>query len=101
MAYHFLAFISLRDASQTLICINQKLLSALSVSHPKLDTICAEAQDLSFAAKLTGAGGGGFAYVLLPSHKEEKNIQTLIRILKEKGFDIIETTLGCDGVRIE
>jgi len=77
------------------------LLSALTVSHPKLDAICAEAQGFSFAAKLTGAGGGGFAYILLPPHKEEKNMEMLIRVLREKGFSVIETVLGGEGVRIE
>ncbi|EZA60359.1 Mevalonate kinase [Ooceraea biroi] len=87
---------------KTLIFINQKLLSALTVSHPKLDTICADAQNLFLAGKLTGAGGGGFAYILLPPHKkEEKNQEALTRILKEKGFDVIETVLGGEGVKID
>jgi mevalonate kinase len=40
----------------------------LQVSHPKIDEIVRVSSSLGLHAKLTGAGGGGFAYVLLPPH---------------------------------
>ena len=46
----------------------QKLLEALQVSHPKIDEIIRVSSSLGLHAKLTGAGGGGFAYILLPPH---------------------------------
>lgn len=45
--------------------MNQGLLATCQISHPSLDRICAEAQNYGLAAKLTGAGGGGHAYILL------------------------------------
>ncbi len=43
--------------------MNQGLLISLDVTHPRLEMICAMAFTHSYAAKLTGAGGGGYAYV--------------------------------------
>lgn len=45
--------------------MNHNLLCALGVSHPSIDAICAAAQKWGQAAKLTGAGGGGCAIVVL------------------------------------
>lgn len=46
--------------------INQGLLDALGVGHSSLTNICDIAKRFKCGAKLTGAGGGGCAIVLLP-----------------------------------
>ena len=46
--------------------MNQHLLNALGVGHAALDRVCATALERGLAAKLTGAGGGGCALVLIP-----------------------------------
>ena len=45
--------------------MNQHQLRVMGVGHPALDTICNFCAEHGFAAKLTGAGGGGCAFVLL------------------------------------
>ncbi|XP_018310036.1 mevalonate kinase [Mycetomoellerius zeteki] len=84
-----------------LIHTNQGLLIALDVSHPTLETICAMAWTHSYAGKLTGAGGGGYAYILLPSNTESESINLFSQQLEEKGFDVTMTSLGGSGVKIE
>ncbi|XP_034946559.1 mevalonate kinase isoform X2 [Chelonus insularis] len=84
----------------TLININQSLLSACQVSHPALDDICAEARKHGLAAKLTGAGGGGYAYVLLLPDTSDDVVDHLVHVLTERGFGVTLTYLGGAGVHI-
>lgn len=46
--------------------INQHLLCVLGVSQTDLDNICRVCSRQGLAAKLTGAGGGGCAFALIP-----------------------------------
>ncbi|KZC12739.1 PREDICTED: mevalonate kinase [Dufourea novaeangliae] len=84
----------------TLINMNQGLLATCQVSHPSLDRICAEAQNYALAAKLTGAGGGGYAYILLLPDTQPETIASISRKLIADGFTVILTTLGGAGVQI-
>ncbi|KAL0134880.1 hypothetical protein PUN28_001573 [Cardiocondyla obscurior] len=87
---------------KTLIDTNQKLLHTLGVSHTQLDTICQLANKHSYSSKLTGAGGGGYVFVLLPPNEDEQSIISLINDLIEHGFDkFVRTSLGGNGVRLE
>ncbi|XP_054014065.1 mevalonate kinase-like isoform X1 [Hylaeus anthracinus] len=84
----------------TLINMNQGLLATCQVSHPSLDRICAEAQNYALAAKLTGAGGGGYAYILLLPDTQPETISSISRKLIADGFTVTLTTLGGVGVQI-
>ncbi|XP_003700243.2 mevalonate kinase [Megachile rotundata] len=84
----------------TLINMNQGLLATCQVSHPSLDRICAEAQNYALAAKLTGAGGGGHAYILLLPDTQPETISSISRKLIADGFTVTLTTLGVPGVQI-
>ncbi|XP_078040154.1 uncharacterized protein LOC144471712 isoform X1 [Augochlora pura] len=84
----------------TLINMNQGLLATCQVSHPSLDRICAEAQNYALAAKLTGAGGGGYAYILLLPDTQPETITSISRKLIADGFPVTLTTLGGAGVQI-
>ncbi|XP_011869264.1 PREDICTED: mevalonate kinase-like [Vollenhovia emeryi] len=84
--------------------MNQRLLNVLDVSHSQLEVVCSMARARTYAGKLTGAGGGGFAYILLPfniSNEHTKSIQDLTEELKEKGFYVTMATLSCRGVEID
>ncbi|XP_026670975.1 mevalonate kinase [Ceratina calcarata] len=84
----------------TLINMNQGLLATCQVSHPSLDRICAEAQNYALAAKLTGAGGGGHAFILLLPDTQPETITSISRKLIADGFTVKLTTLGGPGVQI-
>jgi mevalonate kinase len=85
-----------------LIRENHKLLQKLGVSHPSLDKIIDLAQQFGFAGKLTGAGGGGCAYIYIPDRNAqeiEDSLSGLKNSLTEAGFLFWDTKLGSQGVR--
>ncbi|KAJ8711255.1 hypothetical protein PYW07_008497 [Mythimna separata] len=81
--------------------MNHCLLSALGVSHPALELIRAAARAKGLACKLTGAGGGGYAMVLIPPSTPRTIVDSLCGQLLENGFRVKETRLGGPGVSIE
>lgn len=99
-----------------LVSINHGLLVSLGVSHPKLERIRQLVDESGVGwAKLTGAGGGGCAFVLLKpdalytgeetpvSEKKPSRVDALRRLdegLDAEGFIKYETTLGGDGVGV-
>lgn len=87
---------------ERLFRINNDLMKAVGVSHPKLEEIFAIASRNGFASKLTGAGGGGYAIILLKDNY--KNMESFVKLceeLKASNFYIQETTVGGEGVNIQ
>ena len=84
-----------------LMTINHGLLVALGVSHPRLDRIreLVDHEGIGWT-KLTGAGGGGCAIVLLRPDITEERMERLEKTLADEGYGQFETTLGCDGVGV-
>ena len=87
-----------RTISQ-LVDYNQKLLETLGVSHPALEDVVQLAKTSGFSAKLTGAGGGGFAMIVI-SNAEETILKEIKEKLAKNGYDSYETNIGVDGVRV-
>lgn len=101
-----------------LMSVNHGLLTALGVSHPKLERLRYLVDQAGVGwTKLTGAGGGGCAITLLKPTKAQgaqlngeaahepplvktSPMETLLDQLKEEGFERYETTLGGDGVGV-
>ena len=77
---------------------NHRLLNDLQVSHPKLEEIVRIAGDHGFKAKLTGAGGGGFAFAVI---KPGKDISDLIKELQTGGYDCFQSEIGVPGVSVQ
>jgi hypothetical protein len=86
---------------EKLIEMNQHLLNTLGVGHPALDTVCAITKCSGLAAKLTGAGGGGCAFVLIRPDVPESLVASVSTELMSKGFDVFETTVGMQGVAVD
>ncbi|KAL8812715.1 MAG: hypothetical protein Q9200_000825 [Gallowayella weberi] len=84
-----------------LMSINHGLLTALGVSHPKLDRIreLIDSRELGWT-KLTGAGGGGCAITLLNSSASPSALLSLEEKLASEGFEKYEMTLGGAGVGV-
>ncbi|KAK2185913.1 hypothetical protein NP493_217g03026 [Ridgeia piscesae] len=86
------------DTLKDLIDINQNHLRTLGVSHPALERVCHVTQSHGLYSKLTGAGGGGCAFTLVPPGTCEDVIGNIRQELKELGYDCWETTMGGPGV---
>jgi mevalonate kinase len=92
----------------TMVRTNQHLLSAVGVSHASLDRICAVVAETAgdeAAAKLTGAGGGGCAFVVLrPSkpgnlHALRSKVQRALQAAQHPWkFTCLQSSVGGDGV---
>jgi mevalonate kinase len=83
---------------QQLINKNQKYLRLIGVSHPSLERVIQLASERNLFAKLTGAGGGGCAFVLL-DEDENKTVQ-FRNMLSNEGFKCYMSNVGHEGVLI-
>ncbi|XP_037089321.1 mevalonate kinase-like [Pollicipes pollicipes] len=88
-------------ALERLVQMNQGLLSTLGVSHPALDAICLVAARHGLTAKLTGAGGGGFAIVMLPLDTPDKKKVQIQEDLEKLGYGVRSVEVGGRGVVVQ
>lgn len=75
------------------------MLKTIGVGHKALDEVCAVATEHGGHAKLTGAGGGGCAFVVLPQAMEKAALAKLSADYEARGFEVWETTVGGPGVQ--
>lgn len=86
---------------ERLFQINNDLLKAIGVSHPKLEQIFSIAFKRGFFSKLTGAGAGGYVIVLLPENYEKNEVYgKLCKELESAGYGVCVTTAGGNGLRV-
>lgn len=82
--------------------VNNNLLRSIGVSHPVLEKIFTIAETNNFSCKLTGAGGGGYAIILLPiNYLNNPDYSKMCQLLEKSGFEYINTTVGGSGLTIE
>eukprot|EP00047_Mylnosiga_fluctuans_P007169 m.251539 g.251539 ORF g.251539 m.251539 type:complete len:384 (-) comp17296_c0_seq1:168-1319(-) len=84
-----------------LIDVNQALLTALGVGHPALDAVGRMAAAHGLHAKLTGAGGGGCAWLLIPDGTDAAVVAAAMASIEGAGMAVWETTMGGPGVQME
>ncbi|CAB4062167.1 E2.7.1.36 [Lepeophtheirus salmonis] len=91
------------EALEELIAKNHSLLRTLGVSHPRLEDIVRIANSMKFrGVKLTGAGGGGFAYIFIPPTTSSYMVDKLISLIEKRGFERPRlTSIGVSGVQIK
>jgi len=92
-----------KNLSQILI-INSSLLNSLGVGHPTLSEINRlTSTDFGLPTKLTGAGGGGCAFTILPPEVTKEKVEEIIKTIKElnEDYEVFESVLGGEGVRVE
>ncbi|XP_059175969.1 mevalonate kinase-like [Physella acuta] len=79
--------------------LNHNLLNAMGVGHPTLDQIVAVTKKHGFHSKLTGAGGGGCAFVLVPPSSSDDSIESLKTELTDLGYQVWKKiSVGGPGV---
>ena len=84
-----------------LIRENQKLLVLLGVSHVRLERITELVDGAGIGwTKLTGAGGGGCAIVLLRPDIDDDTVKELELQFAAEGYRLYKTAIGADGVGV-
>ncbi|KAG2381795.1 hypothetical protein C9374_006179 [Naegleria lovaniensis] len=92
----------LRDKMEKFIDRNHVLLNEIGTGHPKLDKICEIASKYGLHAKLTGAGGGGCGFILLPNQPENEMESLLKSDLEKEGFEyFMSNQVAGVGVRCD
>lgn len=87
---------------ERLFQINNDLMKAIGVTHPKLEQIFSIAFKRGFFSKLTGAGAGGYVIVLLPENYTSNEVYWKLKEeLEAAGFGAFATTAGGEGLRME
>ncbi|XP_067680941.1 mevalonate kinase-like isoform X1 [Haliotis asinina] len=88
----------LYETLEDLIDINQCHLGALQVNHSALEEIVRTAAKYNLHAKLTGAGGGGCAFILLKPDTPLKTVSDIKSEFATMKFQCWETSVGSPGV---
>ncbi len=74
---------------------NHSLLNSLGVGHPSLEQLVEAVREVSYGAKLTGAGGGGSMIALTDTPDK------VSAAISEAGARAIVVEVGCEGARLE
>ncbi|GMR44209.1 hypothetical protein PMAYCL1PPCAC_14404, partial [Pristionchus mayeri] len=78
--------------------MNNQLLIALGVGHPKVDQICTLLARYGIHPKMTGAGGGGSVFAFLKPDTPATLLDMITSELVRLGYDVWQPPLGGPGV---
>lgn len=90
-----------RKKFEKLIDKNQQLLNEMGVGHTQLSKIVFEGKKYDLHGKLTGAGGGGCAFVYIPPLASDDLVKQFMNDLEFSGFWCKEVEISSPGVNIE
>lgn len=79
---------------------NQVLLDELGVGHEKLTHIYGLARGYNLAAKQTGAGGGGTAFVLYDGSEHSRIIGQLRKELEDASYVVRDHSINYEGLSV-
>ncbi|VIO91744.1 Uncharacterized protein BM_BM6529 [Brugia malayi] len=83
---------------QDLCRINNQLLIALGVGHPKIDQICTLLARYGIHPKMTGAGGGGSVFAFLKPDTSATVLSMIKDELTKLDYELWQPPLGGPGV---
>ncbi|PAV56392.1 hypothetical protein WR25_15498 [Diploscapter pachys] len=83
---------------QELCRMNNQLLIALGVGHPKVDQICTILARYGIHPKMTGAGGGGCVFAFLKPDTPQTLLDMISSELNKLGYEVWQPPLGGPGV---
>uniref|UniRef100_A0A8D8YGY8 Mevalonate kinase n=1 Tax=Cacopsylla melanoneura TaxID=428564 RepID=A0A8D8YGY8_9HEMI len=87
---------------EDLIDMNQGLLTSLGVSHPSLNQIIDICKINGLHAKLTGAGGGGYAFAVIPPAFEKQSVDKCVEELERAKYKVYrDLKLGGPGFELK
>ncbi|VDN03081.1 unnamed protein product [Thelazia callipaeda] len=78
--------------------INNQLLIALGVGHPKIDQICTLLARYGIHPKMTGAGGGGSVFAFLKPDTSATVLSMIKEELSKLDYELWQPPLGGPGV---
>jgi len=73
---------------------NQEFLETIGISNEKIREMIKIAEEVSFGAKITGAGGGGCIIALT----DESNLEKTILKLREQNYDCFSVKIDFEGL---
>ena len=75
-------------------------MNAIGVGHPSLDLVHNVAKQFNLSSKMTGAGGGGCAFIISHDDLGELDGEKLRQMLHNEGIQCWNAKIGCPGVQI-
>ncbi|XP_057305189.1 mevalonate kinase-like isoform X2 [Hydractinia symbiolongicarpus] len=83
-----------------LISINGHLLEGIGVGHECISSVVTTCSKYGLGSKLTGAGGGGCVFALIPPGYCKEKIDKVVKELESQNFECWRTVLGGGGVQL-
>lgn len=75
-------------------------MEGIGVGHECISSVVTTCSKYGLGSKLTGAGGGGCVFALIPPGYSKEKIDEVVKELETQDFECWRTVLGGDGVQL-